>query len=154
MYQQQLANILQKVKKEEHNLYTTKSKNLIKESDKIILFLSDKLNELKIEVLKNDFKSEQEEIYFFKEIKPRILGEILFYKSLIDIEILYSKGNTNTEQQIMCYKTQINKILKDLDNEFYRYILLGRKDKDNFYFLRKNINYNELKSVHKDFFLN
>lgn len=152
MYKQQFTNILQKVKDEESNLFITRSKNIIKESDKMILFLSNRLNEIKKEVLKNSFKTKQEEIYFFKEIKPQILGKILFYQNLIDIEILYSK--TNVKQQIKYYKTQIHKISKGFNDEFYKYILLERKDKDDFYFLRKNINYNRLKGNAQSFFLN
>lgn len=153
MYQEQFTNTLQKVEKKENNLFMIQSGNIVTKSNQMILFLSNVLDEVKTKVLKNDFQSEQEEIYFFKRVKPQILGKILFYQKLIEIEVLFC-SKSNLKQQVKYYKTHINTISKNFNDEFYRYILLERKDKDDFYFLRKNINYNEFKTIHKDFFLN
>ncbi len=152
MYHKQFTDTLQKVEKKEYDVLTMQSQDIITKSNTMLLFLSDVLNEIKAEVLEKDFESEHEEIYFFKEIKPQILGKMLFYQKLIDIEVLCSKSNL--KQQVKYYKIQIDTISKDFNDEFYKYILLNRVDKDDFYFLRKNINYNELKTIHKDFFLN
>ncbi len=149
---EQFTNTLRKVEKEENNVFMKQSGNIVVKADQMISFLSDVLNEIKVEVLKKDFNTEQEEIYFFKEVKPQILGKILFYRNLIDIEILCPK--INLKQQVKYYKTQISSISENFSDEFYRYILLGRKDKDEFFFLRKNINHNEFRTIHKDFFLN
>ncbi len=152
MYKQKFTDILQKVEKRENDVLSIEFQDTITKSKTMILFLSDVLNEMKVEVIKNDFQSEQEEIHFFKKIKPLVLGKMLFYQKLIDIEMLCFKSNL--KQQVKYYKTQTNTIAMDFNNEFYKYILLEREDKDNFYFLRKNFSYNELKTVHKDFFLN
>ncbi len=151
MYQKQFTDTLQKVEKKENDVLAMQSQDIITKSNTMLLFLSDVLNKIKAKIIKKDFQSEHEEIYFFKEVKPQILGKILFYQKLIDVEVLCSKSNL--KQQVKYYKVQINTISKDFNDEFYRYILLNRVDKDNFYFLRKNINYNELKTIHKDFFL-
>ncbi len=152
MCQKQFTNTLQKVEKKENDVFMVQSGNIVTKSNQMILFLSGVLDEIKVKVLKNDFKTDQEEIYFFREIKPQILGKILFYQKLIEVEVLCSKSNL--KQQVKYYKTHINSISKSFNDEFYRYILLEREDKDDFYFLRKNINYNEFKTIHKDFFLN
>lgn len=148
MCQNKFENLLQKIKDEENSLCIEKNENLIKDSNRMFVFLLDKLNEVKTEILTNGFSSEKEEIYFFKKVKPEISGRILFYEGLIDIEL--SRPRNSSKEQIRYYEKQINIISESLDNEFYRYILLEREDKDKVYFLRKNINYS---SFSRDFFL-
>ncbi len=148
MNQNQLKHLLQKIKDEEDSLCIEKNENLIKDSNRMFVFLLDKLNEIKTEVLKNGFNSEEEEIYFFKKVKPEISGRILFYESLINIELSHPKSSF--KEQIKYYEKQIKLIYRNFNDEFYRYILLERKDKDEIYFLRKNIDYN---NISRDFFL-
>ena len=36
-------------------------------------------------ILKNNFKSEDEEIYFFKEVKPQFTSKIIFHNTIFNI---------------------------------------------------------------------
>ena len=54
-------------------------KNEITKSTRILKFLGSKLAELKKFIIKYDFKSEEEEILFFKEIKPKIVSKLIYY---------------------------------------------------------------------------
>lgn len=142
-------NTLQQVQQKENDVFLVQSENPIVKSNEMILFLSNVLGNLKAKVLKNSFASEQDEIYFFKEIKPQISSKILFYQKVISIESL--RPMSNLQQQIQYYETLINKTQKQLnDNELYEYNMLNKKDRDCFYFLRSNSSTTIIK---KDFFL-
>lgn len=142
-------NTLQQVQQKENDVFLVQSENPIVKSNEMILFLSNVLGNLKAKVLKNSFASEQDEIYFFKEIKPQISSKILFYQKVISIESL--RPMSNLQQQIQYYETLINKTQKQLNNnELYEYNMLNKKDRDSFYFLRSNFSTTIIK---KDFFL-
>ena len=69
---------LTKIKKEEQK-YSFHAATVIEESYKMTLLLKDLLLELKTQVLAKGFKSEVDEIYFFKIVKPEVLGKLIFY---------------------------------------------------------------------------
>lgn len=141
-------NVVKNIKVKENELLTRED-NSIERASQMISYSTDLLNKLKREVLTNGFRNQQEEISFFKEIKPQITGRILFYRKIIEVEIMCPKINTNKQKAF--YKKQLANVQKKLNNnELNKYILLQRKDKDVAYFLRKNISNFDFQ---KDFFL-
>ena len=71
-------------------------KNEISKSTQILKSLESKLAEFKKFIVKYDFKSEEEEILFFKEIKPKIVSKLIYYMSVHKIEINRPKGSCST----------------------------------------------------------
>lgn len=141
-------NVVKNIKVKENELLTRED-NSIERANQMISYSTDLLNKLKQEVLTNGFRNQQEEISFFKEIKPQITGRILFYRKIIEVEIMCPKINPNRQKTF--YKKQLGNVQKKLNNnELNKYILLQRKDKDVAYFLRKNISNFDFQ---KDFFL-
>jgi hypothetical protein len=99
------------------------------------------LDELRKLVIKNGFESEQEEIQFFKHIKPKVLGKYIYYLQLFEIES--HRNNASTRFQIK-YLNQISKDLHKYLNEniqFCQYYWGNKTSLDKFYFLRENSNY-------------
>lgn len=94
------------------------------------------LARLKIELGKNGFADEQEEIYFFKHGKPRIYAWLVFITERYAIE--NAMPAVGKEQQITHLESQllfINRFFRQ--NEFlYQYYRLGATDLDDRYFVR------------------
>ena len=99
------------------------------------------LDEIRKLVIKAGFKSEQEEIHFFKHIKPKVLGKYIYYVQLFEIES--HRFNASTKFQIK-YLNQVSKDLHKYLNDniqFCQYYWGNKTSLDKFYFLRENSNY-------------
>lgn len=96
------------------------------------------LQQLKTFITAYEFPDPAEEILFFKEIKPLFLSEYWFQKERLRIET--GKPVGDSKAGIKYYRQAIDEINQYIDRnqEFYRYHLCGRTDKDALYFLRKN----------------
>ena len=78
------------------------------------------LSELKEYVLKNGFKNIEEEIYFFKKLKPTIVSKLIYYNAIYKIET----KKPNDAKAIRKYlKEELKKLKRYFDNnlEFYKY---------------------------------
>jgi len=60
--------------------------DIIRKAQRSIVCIKDTLTSLKTFILNYTFSSEEEEILFFKEIKPGIVSQLIYYIKLNDIE--------------------------------------------------------------------
>lgn len=113
-----------------------KGKNIIEESKAILLFLKDKLIELKLTILSESFKDETEEITFFKYQKPLLLGRLIFFYKVLHIE---SNCPPCMELTNEYYRKQQEeqKLFFDRIVGFYQYYRSGATYRDRYYFLRE-----------------
>jgi len=111
-------------------------KNEITKSTRILKFLESKLAELKKFIVKYDFKSEEEEILFFKEIKPKIVSKLIYYMSVHKIEINRPKGSCSTIETYLLTELDLLKHFFDCNIEMYHYYRTGGTHFDKIYFLR------------------
>lgn len=94
--------------------------------------------ELKRYVLKYKFKTIEEEIEFFKSIKPVFISQLLYHKKLFKILLVESFNDNATRMRYYL------RLLKSLENytiqhqDFYYYILSNSTHMDEKYFLRVN----------------
>lgn len=92
-------------------------------------------SQLKTFILSYTFQGEEEEILFFKEIKPRLCFRLIYYRKLYNIEM---DRPTGTEKQ----REYLNDILNDINRynhkrlDFIRYYRSGSSSLDSLYFLR------------------
>lgn len=96
------------------------------------------INELRKFVTANQFNSKQDEIDFFKQMKPEIVSKLILFVSIFDIESKRPKGGAKEQKKY--FETEIKKF-QDYYNEnhvFYRYFEGGETHSDKLYFLRKN----------------
>lgn len=132
--------------REQEQKLTMDAAHVIQESRAMIQLLSVQLAELKEYVTKNDFISLEEEIEFFKEIKPELYGKLLFYNRVLRVE------SARPVEIDRASKKYFSKRLNKLENDhrkfanhcpFYRYYRSGDKNKDEAYFTRGNIHIEE-----------
>ncbi|WP_037315912.1 RteC domain-containing protein [Salegentibacter sp. Hel_I_6] len=136
-------NALTRIQSEEKNVSLC-SNNIINETYRMIIFIKDLLCELKTHILTQGFSDEQEEINFFKEIKPQILGKLVYYNKLSRIET--TRPVSNGKLYNTYYSIHMRKLKKEfkvhiLNSFFYRYYRSGRTDKDAIYFRLGHINF-------------
>ena len=111
-------------------------KNEIAKSTQILKFLESKLTELKSFIVKYDFKTEEEEILFFKEIKPKIIRKLIYYISVYKIEINRPKGSCSTVEAYLLSELDRLEHYFDRNIEMYHYYRTGCTHFDKIYFLR------------------
>ncbi|MFI1770559.1 RteC domain-containing protein [Thalassobellus citreus] len=91
---------------------------------------------LRNEVVKNGFLSTQDEIQFFKHIKPQIISKLIYYVKLYNIES--KRPRSSSKFQIKYLNNQINKLQVFFNDnlEFYHYYRRGATTLDEQYFVR------------------
>ena len=111
-------------------------KNEITKSTQILKFLESKLEELKSFIVKYDFINEEEEILFFKEIKPKIISKLIYYMSVYKIEMNRPKGGCSTVETYFLTELDRLKHYFDRNIEMYHYYRTCCTHFDKIYFLR------------------
>lgn len=111
-------------------------KNEIIKSTQILTFLEFKLEELKSFIVQYDFKTEEEEILFFKEIKPKVISKLIYYMSVYKIEMNRPKGSCSTVETYFLTELDRLKHYFDRNIEIYHYYRTGCTHFDKIYFLK------------------
>ncbi|MFT3945617.1 MAG: RteC domain-containing protein [Agriterribacter sp.] len=138
-----LLTIVAEIQKQERKL-SAEASSFIDEAYRMTAYLQELLRTVKEDIAKEGFTSKAEEIHFFKEVKPNILGKLIYYNKVYRIETACPAKNGNLHQSYFALQ------LRDLKQEyqehicnsdFYRYYRSGRTDKDEEYYTLGNINY-------------
>ncbi|GEC80128.1 RteC domain-containing protein [Flavobacterium aquatile] len=94
------------------------------------------INIIKKVVIKNSFKTDQEEILFFKEIKPQFTSKLIYYNMVYKIEMKRPNGGNRILKKY--FHNELLKLKSFFDNEleFYQYYRSGSTYLDYKYFQR------------------
>lgn len=94
------------------------------------------LEKLKSFFIKCKSLKKSEEIEFFRDIKPKFAGKLIYYNEIYNIEINRPLGPQKTIHKY--YKAELLKlkVFFDENQEFYRYYRTGNNCLDNKYFIR------------------
>ncbi|HRP91122.1 MAG TPA: RteC domain-containing protein [Edaphocola sp.] len=140
-----LSKILSQIRHQEDKL-SSQMMRTVDEAYQMTLYLNEMLGTIKAKVLQDGFIDERQEIDFFKNIKPHILGKLIYYNKVFRIETTCPVSNGEIHQS---YFENLLKTLKleykeSICNEdFYRYYRAGRTDRDHIYFRLGQINYHD-----------
>lgn len=97
--------------------------------------LTDAVNQLKMFVSSYSFNDAEEEIFFFKETKPRICSRLIYYRKVYNFEMNRPMGVDKQREYLSELLDNINRYnCKRLD--FIRYYRSGSSRFDSLYFLR------------------
>lgn len=118
------------------NELTYEQDNFLVFYEKAIELILGKISELKKYVLKKGFKSQKEEINFFKRIKPVFVAKLIYYNSIYKIETKRPNGNGKPLKKY--YNAELSKIKRYFDSnlEFYKYYRTSSTYLDHKYFVR------------------
>lgn len=114
------------------------NKDLLPKREQIISAIGNSLKQLKSFIIKYEFKNPNEEILFFKEIKPQIHSQLLFYTRIYNIE---KKLKTQSKSMQISYLN--NELLRlnefsCCSREFEKYYRMNSTNMDHVYFTRDN----------------
>lgn len=140
-----LNNIVAEIQEQERKL-SANATSFIDEAFKMTVYLQELLYTLKEKVVGKGFSTKDEEIHFFKQVKPNILGKLIYYNKVYRIETACPVDNGNLNQNY--YALQLRGLTQEYkehvcSSAFYRYYRSGRTDRDENYFMRGNINYHD-----------
>lgn len=108
----------------------------LEEEGAAIAIVQQSIEALREYVLGNPFTTREEEIYFFKEIKPRFYAHHIYFTRCYRIELRSPMGSIDTIKAY--YKKCLLSMELDFDNhaEFYQYYRSGADYLDGQYFVR------------------
>jgi hypothetical protein len=114
--------------------------DIIQKAKRSITAIENCLRVLKKIISRHKFTDPQDEIIFFKEIKPTVYGKLIYFFKIVQIESRRPIGSDKC--QIAYYHKELNKI-EDFYNDnidFYSYIRNNSTDLDDKYFIRGKLN--------------
>lgn len=140
-----LNDIIVQIRNKEESISLTNSR-LIDEAYQMTVYLQDLLHSVKNIVITEGFKSEADEINFFRNVKPQILGKLIYYNKVFRIES--SCPVNNGEMYNVYFSDQLGELQQEYCqhisySDFYRYYRSGRTDRDETYFRLGKINYHD-----------
>ncbi|PKQ44224.1 RteC domain-containing protein [Confluentibacter flavum] len=96
------------------------------------------IKKLRDKVVLEGFRGKDEEIHFFKHIKPQVFGKLIYYRKLFTMES--KRPRSTNEAQRQYFVTQIDKLQEYFNNnqEFYHYYRSGATFLDEHYFMRRD----------------
>ncbi len=105
-------------------------------AQELIELLLSHMGEMKKFVSERGFKSIEEEIHFFKRLKPVILAKLIYYNAIYKIETKKPYGNGKAIKKYI--DNELSKLKRYFDNnlEFYKYYRTNSTYLDEKYFVR------------------
>lgn len=110
----------------------------INTAKRAIAFTEEKLDELNTWLKNHEFPSNEEEIYFFKCLKPKLISKLIYYKAILNVESEAPIGKKHARKY---YEKTLNRISQNSkeNKAFYNYYRSGAIHKDEDYFVRTNL---------------
>jgi hypothetical protein len=145
----------------EYEVLKNASDDILAISVAIIQYIEKKLKEIFKWLKKYVFNTLQEEIYFFKELKPRMVSKLLYYKELLKLETSLPPSKKNKKKHYEELLTKIHQYVVN-NREFYEYYRSRTSVRDEDLFVRRSykdilihdcylINYDSKLSTSHDF---
>ena len=111
--------------------------DVIIQANELIRFIERKIKELYSWLKTYVFESSVEEIYFFKELKPKLVSRLIFYKNILKLE---SNLPISVKLKKKCFEKALDKAYQQSrkDKDFYQYYRSRATAKDEEYFVRSS----------------
>jgi hypothetical protein len=110
--------------------------SILKKSEQSFQIALQAINQLRDDLQQKPLVSQNDEISFFKEIKPKFISKLIYHLSVFNIET--NKPNGGIKVRRKYYQNELDKLKRYFDNnlEFYRYYRTHSNYLDHKYFVR------------------
>lgn len=102
----------------------------------LIVCIEKNIQELKKFAVKYKFRSADEEIEFFKTIKPAFVAHLWYYRKLFKVQLFESYNSQDSKLKYFRKRLLRLEVYIQSQQEFYRYMLAQRTSMDDKYFTR------------------
>lgn len=118
----------------------TEEPNVLRRSLAVAEKLEEVFDRLKQFIAGYEFADEEEEIHFFKDIKPRLFCHLLYYRKVYNIEMNRPMGGLDAQVEYLNKEFADISVYVNKRLDFYRYYRSGSTHLDRCYFLRGRMN--------------
>lgn len=119
----------QKIRSQELNLV-----DKIKDIPQIILLLEQGFSEMKELISTYKFKRDNDEILFFKLIKPKLFSKLIYYRKVYNIEMMRPNGQDCTLKKYLINELNQLENFYNKNMDFYKYYRSGNTHLDKYFF--------------------
>lgn len=107
----------------------------------VVEFLQRSLEDLRTYIVNHPFSSKEEEIYFFKHIKPEVLSRLLYFTEIYNTEMRKPHGSIEVLKKY--YNDRLDELTSYFESnlDFYQYYRSKATHLDNHYFVRGHIDF-------------
>lgn len=122
------------------NEISLENDDIISFSEQAIEVILKSFLEIKKYVLTTGFKNLEEEVLFFKELKPKIVSKLIYHNAIYKIETKKPNGGSKNIRKY--YNNELSKLKRFFDNnlDFFKYYRTGSSYLDDHYFVRERHN--------------
>ena len=110
--------------------------NNIQKSQQSVVCIKYTLSQLKTFILNYTFKSIKEEIFFFKNIKPEIFSQLIYFVKIFNIESHRPLGSSEIQKKYLKHELKKLTFFCNSHLEFYQYYRMNCTYLDEKYFVR------------------
>jgi hypothetical protein len=110
--------------------------NILKHTEQSIYRINQSLKELKEHLKLNKFSTLDDEILFFKEVKPSIYSKLIYFVKVFNIESKRPNGSDKSQKKYLLNELNKLEIYFNENLEFYQYIRNNMTYLDDKYFAR------------------
>jgi hypothetical protein len=108
----------------------------IKRAELSIEVINISVKKLRSFIVKHKFKSENDEIHFFKKLKPSIYSKLIYHNSVYNIEAKMPTGGDEATKKYLAKELDKLKQFFHQNLEFYKYYRTNSSHLDHKYFVR------------------
>ena len=107
----------------------------------VVEFLQRSLEDLRTYIVNHPFSNKEEEIYFFKHIKPEVLSRLLYFTEIYNTEMRKPHGSIEVLKKY--YNDRLDELTSYFESnlDFYQYYRSKATHLDSHYFVRGHIDF-------------
>ena len=110
--------------------------HILVQSEKAVAFCNLALIQMRDLVLKNGFENQQDEIEFFKKVKPKVYSQLIYHNQIFKIESKRPNSSDKVQRKFLVGELDKIQIFLNDNLEFYQYHRCNSNFLDDHYFLR------------------
>ena len=107
----------------------------------VVEFLQKSLEDLRTIVMEHPFVSKDDEIHFFKYIKPEVLGRLLYFTEVYNVEMRKPNGSIDSVKKYYIDRLDELTIYFESNLDFYQYYRSKATHLDSHYFVTGHIDF-------------
>ena len=110
--------------------------HILVQSEKAVAFCNLALIQMRDLVIKNGFENQQDEIEFFKKVKPKVYSQLIYHNQIFKIESKLPNSSDKVQRKFLVGELDKIQIFLNDNLEFYQYHRCNSNFLDDHYFIR------------------